>query len=520
MGRSSPYVDPNNIDFKDSCPPVGKVASLTHTAPMVELHGCLDEAGAPTPAIILVLDATRRFVATGLVSDGEFRLQFSDRHLRTSTWPLSAYAYEPAQNIATPVLFEADWSGLGANETEVPTYKDRYVEDIVAALKHPYTSISSKSDIRTGNGYQSIDLKNLETIGGRPARDLFFRHVNFNGKRVLDIGANTGELSRLARRRGAELVDGYEYDPFFVETGRMINAATGMTRVSLFQGDATDPRLYDGMRYDLVLAFAVWVYIEKVLARIANVTDAVFFETHTLDHGLEMYLKPMSVHFPFYRLLGHDENTDFRKSRAVLMFGKSPDTLDRTLSLVQVKTEPYYRNGFLDRHPKTDARGFLEYATQVAASVSEDTQVVGLGRAYFELFLAGYADYVRRERKLADDNIFLLRYRAAIAEGRIDKSLRYLLEDVETLAEKVTRKFRDVDDALADRWHAIPPIVVRPDHGPLTLTLSSGQKLTATNIDGHHRFFLAQLLSRPTIDALIREPLSSERRQVNTGYRL
>src|SRR5690606_9237664 len=133
--------------------------------------------------------------------------------------------------------------------------------------------------------YQPIDLGGYTTTGGRPHRDVFVKHLDFTGKTVLDIAANLGENSRLARQQGAALVDGYEFDSFFVETVRFINAAMGTTRVSLFQGDATDPKLYGGMKYDIVLGFSVFVYIRNVLAEIAKITDTLVIETHTLDHG-------------------------------------------------------------------------------------------------------------------------------------------------------------------------------------------------------------------------------------------
>lgn len=514
------FVDPNNLDYRDAWPPVGKVISISHTPPMLQIRGALDEPMLSSEALIVVLDSAKRFVAAGKAGDGSFQISFSDRHLNISTWPLAVYAYDAETNIAQRIEFTSETALLEVESRDVPSFKPRYVEDVVAALKHSYTSVSSKSDIKTGNGYQSVDLETIATVGGRPARQLFLRHVKFKGKSVLDIGANTGELSRMARRRGAAFVDGYEYDPFFVETGRMINAITGMTRVSLFQGDATNPRLYDGMKYDLVLAFAVWVYIEGVLDRIAAVTDAVLFETHTLGHGLEMYLRPMRAHFPYFRLLGHDQKRDMRKSRAVLLFGKTQAAVDDALALVSLSTEPYFRNGFFDAHPRTTPADFVSYASNITASLDKQAPIEGLGKTYFEFYIAGYMDYLCENRRVGGDNIFLRKFREAIVEGRIDQSLRYLLENEAALVDKVTRKFADIDHALAGNLHMMPPITVRPSKGGLSLSLADGRRMSAKNIDGHHRFFIAQVLSLPTIDAMILEPLEQSRPQINTNYTL
>jgi hypothetical protein len=152
--------------------------------------------------------------------------------------------------------------------------------------------------------------------------------------------------------------------------------------------------------------------------------------------------------------------------------------------------------------------------------VKETNRITGLGKSYFELLLAGYLEYVNDGKRVAPTNVFLRRFREAIETGSIDKSLRYLLESDGQLIDKVARKYNDIDNALEERWNLIPPIIVRPGNGPLSFKLSSGERLAAQDIDGHHRFFVAQLLSRPTIDAMLREPLGLERAEINTHYRL
>src|SRR5216683_944855 len=108
-------------------------------------------------------------------------------------------------------------------EIEVPTVKQDLKKLILEGLKRTYTS-SGKDGIKTGNHYQSVTLGDERTNGFRSDRGAFLDQIDFRGKRVLDLGANLGEISRAARARGAAVVDGFEYDTFFLEIAQLINA--------------------------------------------------------------------------------------------------------------------------------------------------------------------------------------------------------------------------------------------------------------------------------------------------------
>lgn len=500
------FLDPNNVDYRDFWPVVGELSRVSHQGSELKLEGRIDDPS--DEKTLLIVDARKRFVAARAAIDSVFSIQVSDAHLKSSTWPLSAYVHDRATNIAHPLRTGPEAASVdGASSAAPPSFRAQQIDLIRTAMAHAYTSVSNTGDIKTGNTYQTVDLNTVTLAGGRPSRSLFFRHVNFKNKRVLDIGANMGELSRLARRRGADLVDGYEYDPFFVETGRMINAAAGATRVSLFQGDVTNPDLYEGMRYDIVLAFAVWVYIGKVLDRIDGITDVVLFETHTLDHGLDMYVQPMTAHFPHFRILGYEVQRDMRQSRGVLMFAKTRAALNDALRLVKLKSDNYFRNTFFDTWGKTTGANYPALAKRVAEARKRDATFNGIGQAYFELLVAGHHEYLQHGR-LAPENVFFEGYRRAIVEGRIDPGLRYLLEDETLLRQKVEKKFADLDHAVAGRWHMIAPVVLRQGEVHHRFTDISGRPVTASQMDGHHRYFIAQLMSQPTIEALVGEPVS------------
>src|SRR5207302_1437655 len=165
------------------------------------------------------------------------------------------------------------WS-FGPMTPKPPSFKAELKALILRALQASYTSVSVKDGVETGNRYQSLMLGDERTPGFRSHRRQFLDRIDFEGKRVLDLGSNMGEISREARQRAAALVDGFEYDSFFVEIAQAVNAYNGVTRVSFFERDITDPRVYRD-HYDVVLAFSVYIYLEHVLSNVADITDGI-----------------------------------------------------------------------------------------------------------------------------------------------------------------------------------------------------------------------------------------------------
>jgi SAM-dependent methyltransferase len=218
-----------------------------------------------------------------------------------------------------------------------PSSRAALRELIIQALSTDYMSSSCHEGIRTGNHYQSIILGDTRTTGFRTDRAAFLNMIDFRDRKVLDLGSNLGEVSRASRARGACLVDGFEYDPFFIETANMINAYNGTTRVSFYENDITDPSVYRET-YDIVLCLSVYVYIAEIVSQVASVTDqAVVLETHRLDdRGDAFYIDSFSRHFPVYRHLGESEwglpHADTER-RSVIAFARSESCLHGVLGV-------------------------------------------------------------------------------------------------------------------------------------------------------------------------------------------
>ena len=208
--------------------------------------------------------------------------------------------------------------------------KDELKELILRSLKVNYIS-EGKDGIQTGNHYQSVALGEIQTTGFRTDRGKFLDQINFEGKKVLDLGSNLGELSRAARVRGAYLIDGFEYDQYFMGIANLINAYNDVTRVSFYHRDITDPASYTE-QYDIVLAFSVFTYVRCVLKQVALITDQLLIlETHKLNGNLGSdYIEPTLQYFPYYKILGESEwgtRYDVSERRAVIAFAKHESAL-------------------------------------------------------------------------------------------------------------------------------------------------------------------------------------------------
>jgi len=418
-------------------------------------------------------------------------------------------------------------------QLEIPTLKSELKQLILDGLRRRYVSVSGDDGIETGNHYQSVTLGDERTSGFRSDRAAFLDRIDFQGKRVLDLGSNLGEISRAARTRGAAMVDGYEYDPFFVEMAQLVNAYNGTTRVSFHQRDITKPETYVE-HYDVVLAFSVYEYLRLILNSIADKTDGVLvLETHRLERNLEtLYLNPIGRIFPHHMIIGSSDWGSGRSGdgeRAVVIFAKAAGAIHKhvkglnmpgrqfnagrrsgselDIRSVDVLRTPWYDKFFTKFHAgsakelltavqgmdleveaiATDddlasnaMAGWIYWLLYVKGALqSADGGAVGPGNAYYDL-LAGH--WKNNDPGRAAD-----------------------LSDEDRLAELVSRRFADFElfRSRPDAAHVMQPIRLVVPAGPPTPSRARGVKriyefdrevpVETTTIDGYHRLFLARL---------------------------
>jgi methyltransferase family protein len=422
-------------------------------------------------------------------------------------------------------------------ELKIPTTKPELKSLILEALKQSYTSVSGMDNVETGNRYQAVTLGDERTPGFRSGREAFLDRFDFSGKRVLDLGANLGEISRCARNRGAAMVDAFEYDPFFVEIAQMVNAYNGTSRVSFYQRDITDPSIY-GEHYDIVIAFSVFIYIQGVLQHLAEITDGVLLlETHRLSSNLEStYLTPVGRLFPHHVILGASEwgngsNPDGQ--RAVIAFAKSDAALrahipglgspglhfragrqrgtQADMRSIDVGRTPWY-DRFFKRFERPSVEELLTEIDTMDVAVDELVENGDLasndlaGWVYWLVYLKG-ALQAQRE-PIGGANVY---YALLERHWKNDPGRAKDLTDPERLSALVSRRFHDFDlfRAGPDAMRKTAPIQLVVTDGPPAAVANRGVKrvyeagnevpIESSVIDGYHRLFLARLFGHKSI---------------------
>jgi SAM-dependent methyltransferase len=424
------------------------------------------------------------------------------------------------------------------------TVEQRLRALIESGLALPYTSHSGFDGTATGNHYQSVALGGEATTGFRGDRASVLDCIDFRGRKVLDLGANLGEMSRSARARGARLVDGVEYDPFFVELAQLITAFNGQSRVSFRQGDVTDPSLYEE-RYDVVLALSVFHYVSRVLDELARVTDVLIVETHKLHGNFDGgYLGPIQARFPAMRVLGQTDwgqLGDGSEARLVIAFAKDRDGLNAVLAAPHAWSQPPSSPAPLraERHvvpaestthkPFFEAWDYPDAAQLLGAVESAEIAVDALaanrnlarhgysGWAYWFLYLKGWLHYRASGEAGGGNPYFEYMTKHYVPDGA-DLALARALQDPEVAERLVRRRFEDLDRFYAakgaDLSAGIAPIraIVGPlkPHNPLKLLdADRGETIPARRIDGWHRLFGARALGAPRLRAeVVEEPRS------------
>jgi SAM-dependent methyltransferase len=416
-------------------------------------------------------------------------------------------------------------------------------ELILRALSDNYIiSESCHNGVVTGDHYQSVNMGEIQSTGFRANPKPFLDLIDFEGKKVLDLGSNLGEISRAARARGARLVNGFEYDQYFLQIANLLNAYNEVTGVSFYRCNIVDPSVYDE-HYHIVLAFSVFVHVESTLSSIAEITDqALVLETHYEGDLKSTYLEAVLPHFPFYRILGesdHGRPHDASEERTVIVFAKEesalaavlkqwpqerssvPENLSRTLNLQRFTHALTHRYIDGTRTPLADkffsmlefdstedlfdAVADMELNVEAVAKCHDLAYGVQDGWIYWVLYIKGYLQY--KDADTINSHNVYHNYLTSYFPRAWDLGLTPTLADPTATAERIALRFRDFDLFRSCAAHspgeviAVDPVIVVPLPDPppkegdamVVYKVGSNTPLLASMIDGYHRLFLARL---------------------------
>jgi SAM-dependent methyltransferase len=421
---------------------------------------------------------------------------------------------------------------------ETFTLEPKVKDLILGALGANYTSVVCKHGVRieAGNHYQSVALGEFKTQGFRDDRAKIFDQLDFEGKKVLDLGSNLGELSRAARLRGASLVDGFEIDTYFLEIADLINVYTGVTRVSFYQRDIGDPATFVEP-YDIVLAFAVFGQgAGRTLESLAEVTDVLVVETHRLEGNLESgYMAPVAQYFPYHRMLGESDwgsTFDRHEIRAVIIFAKTEEALRGALKedmpqvlhaggapaadaaetgdirLMDV-SRTRLQEKFFSTFEFDSSEDLLTAVDRMEVDVgtlarSHDSRFAGYdGWVLWLLYLKGFLQY-SKTKEVGPGNAYfeyVSEYHEQVGDPVVSLEVGW-----DTAAEYVKRQFENMDrmrsrasdPALVEEIPPLRAIVKDDQKGTLYLYEPGAEHpIVAARVDGWHRLFAARVFDVP-----------------------
>ena len=416
-----------------------------------------------------------------------------------------------------------------------PTTEDllRRLQDDVADILESVLSepvISESPHQITGGGYQTVRLGDRVRSGFRLGRPNLLDGFELEGRAVCDLGANLGEISRDLRRSGARLVHAYEYDPLFTQLARYLTAYNGMTGIDHFEADVSDEGFLR-QSYDVCVGLSAYSFMQHNIDYICGQTsEQMIIETHEVEDGWhDLYAQPIIRHFPhwccFARVPHSGEESEqwrlwltfskgqlmgFYRRRAVSLSPEAEGVVEIDLS----RSTLHFPTGaelILERRNEllspASVRRFAdvlaEYERRLDAGERVDVSMSG--PAYWLALLCGLAQYYD-ERGLQEGNVYLRWLSRGIAAGKVDPGLKPLLDSPSDLRARISPRMAALRRAISDRdvshfrdmpiaFNATP---FHPALAPLPLTTlavkDSDERLTVTNLDGHHRLFIMKLL--------------------------
>ena len=332
---------------------------------------------------------------------------------------------------------------------------------------------------------------------------------------MLDCWAGLGSVGRLARQRGALVVDGWNPEAATTALARFLAAYRGDRRLSFFAGD-----LYDGAEesYDIVVAHNRLDAIAKFASVIGRITRrlALIALEEPIEALNSQRLAPLIEHFRMHSLIGWGGQNSQRWS--VIAFAKDagaflpPDPLvASTIDLGRSKFrfyETFARKALLAENilRKTGIDRIREIVSQVPEDQSDLKRIVG-GVTYWLRMMRGYLQY-KDKGHVDETNIYVSTLRKTLEEYDFDPLLRKELAQPPEMTGRVELRFRDIDCILSGQpaiWKR-PIRILEPSemkgrhlirHGRLPLDLY------ADKIDGHHRVFWAKFLGLSEIPCVI-----------------
>mgnify|MGYP006280946273 CR=1 FL=1 len=407
----------------------------------------------------------------------------------------------------------------------------------------PAVSFSSFRETRTGNRYQSLNMRGEILPGFRAADRHIYTGIPLDGMSIVDLGCNTGEKTRYAADMGASFAEGIEYEELFVRIGNLVSAYNRYGNVVLRQGDLTNPDLLR-RRYDIGASFSSFVYLGETLEAVLSHIDKMFIcETHALgENWFRRYVQPIArkmSHWLVYGFTDHGgSHTEGR--RALVLCAKDTASLSQTVFTRAVEL-PADNQAVCTIDIDASARpgsliGRTSATRKIALALREDLAAIPVGErdavvdALDEAALA-LADTLAGDEPhvFANDAYWAAMFRGAVEYHRTgavdeanacftfvrqmakdqDPGIQKIMADPERGRERIALRLDGFLAALTDRTvrdHMIAfnpiPVALLPGTVKMSprqlVTSTGGRTYTYQAFDGYHRLAASWLTKAKT----------------------